>query len=646
MDIRDGSASDSTHLDAPARLASGSSTACGPQLDGAAVDLNGIAGIGLIIEMFQRQARRLEGQLLKQLQDRKTLAFAQSQLSSINSHVQRHTQTVHEHAQRLMLTEDTMQQMKAQLTLMNSDHQHVTQLSSSLYNEVTQLCARLRHEAPDRLRTMRCELSDVTLRGVDGAACKEGEQPEAVELGLGSSSSTDSSTDSSSGAGGHANSNSSDHTRTTATLGSGSPRILETGGTPHDEGADSGSNSRAASDDREAMESEVASCECGAKARRRSYEDMMADTDGAASQSQDSLPKTMKAEFEAAKDSASAADGVQAEASKSKVPLAKSPPPWYSAAAAMPEKQAGLWPLPERRLPPRGGLPASAPLSLAPSPGMGLQPPHSATPVSPWGEIPSLVRSPSEVLLDRVRAGLQRGLLPTPSSIPMSSNVASDPSLQPHLTPRLAACLVASLQPFADAPAAAPNVPTTIRHASPQPSLLSAAARGMPSPAPATANPLLPAASPQGQIAQGQIAQGQITQGQITQGQITQGQIMQGQITLPPGSAVESEDVSNPVPQNTVWPPVRLPTEVPHLAAEESTSQQDLRPSHSACASASGMPTQGVLSGHGLLLNLPPQGVLSVGTMFPSVDAPYIIQPAALEAPSRYPPASQQPAPR
>ena len=74
--------------------------------------LTGRTGMDMINEMFQRQARRLEGQLLKQLQDRKTIEFAQSQLAATSSHVQWHTTSVQQQAQRLLWTEEAMQRVQ------------------------------------------------------------------------------------------------------------------------------------------------------------------------------------------------------------------------------------------------------------------------------------------------------------------------------------------------------------------------------------------------------------------------------------------------------------------------------------------------------------------------------------------------------
>lgn len=147
-----------------------------------------------------------------------------------------------------------------------------------------------------------------------------------------SRSSADSSTDSSSGVG-PSKGSSSENTVKAAMIPPDSPCVLPTGGTPGEEEADSGSNSgfnsRAASEDREAIESEAPTIEGNVqKLRRRNYMD---DTVVECKAGHLKSTKTV-AEVPALTTCASVVS--TAEGSKSKGLNSKSSLPWYYSPAS------------------------------------------------------------------------------------------------------------------------------------------------------------------------------------------------------------------------------------------------------------------------------------------------------------------------
>ncbi|KAL3906135.1 MAG: hypothetical protein SGPRY_010662, partial [Prymnesium sp.] len=116
----------------------------------------------LINEMFQRQARRIEAQVVQQAQDHKTMELVHAKLVAVHESIAMHNSSVEQHTQRLLWTEEATQRMQDHIGTMNSEHQKAMQFSNALYRDVQDLRSQLQREAPERYRKIRSSLSDIS----------------------------------------------------------------------------------------------------------------------------------------------------------------------------------------------------------------------------------------------------------------------------------------------------------------------------------------------------------------------------------------------------------------------------------------------------------------------------------------------------
>ncbi|KAL1525862.1 hypothetical protein AB1Y20_020693 [Prymnesium parvum] len=123
--------------------------------------LSGVAAMDMINEMFQRQARRIEAQVVQQVHDRRTIELAQARLLAAQDSVKLHTAAAEQHAQRLLWSEDATHRMRECISSMNAEHQRAVQLSNSLHEDVQGLRGQLQHHAPERYGKILASLSDV-----------------------------------------------------------------------------------------------------------------------------------------------------------------------------------------------------------------------------------------------------------------------------------------------------------------------------------------------------------------------------------------------------------------------------------------------------------------------------------------------------
>ena len=77
----------------------------------------------MINEMFQKQARRLEAQLLQQAQDRKMLDLAQTQLMILQQEVARHQSSNAQLQQRVTMSDDSVRLVRSQVDAMRENQQ-------------------------------------------------------------------------------------------------------------------------------------------------------------------------------------------------------------------------------------------------------------------------------------------------------------------------------------------------------------------------------------------------------------------------------------------------------------------------------------------------------------------------------------------
>ena len=201
---------------------------------------SGVAGMNLINEMFQRQARRLEAQLVSQLQDKKAIETAHAQLAAVQSHVQWHGNAMKQHAERLLWTEEAIQRMRLQLEGMREDHKKVVSSANALLADVNAMRSTLQRDAPERFRKTAGKLSDVA----SGAMSVSSVQELAAKQ-------RDSSTDSSDGASG-----TNSGVSTTSTVIHSGPGALQPG---PDSGAAEGGERRGSPPDAEVSSASGAS---------------------------------------------------------------------------------------------------------------------------------------------------------------------------------------------------------------------------------------------------------------------------------------------------------------------------------------------------------------------------------------------------
>ena len=119
------------------------------------------SGMSLMSEMFQRQARRLEAQHVSLLEDRKVIETVQKELAAVQGRVQWHGNAMRQHAERLLWTEEAMQRMRLQLDGIREDHRKAVSSANALLADVKAHITTLQRDAPERLRTIVGQLSDV-----------------------------------------------------------------------------------------------------------------------------------------------------------------------------------------------------------------------------------------------------------------------------------------------------------------------------------------------------------------------------------------------------------------------------------------------------------------------------------------------------
>ena len=143
------------------------------------------AGMDMINEMFQKQARRLEAQLLQQAQDRKMLDLAQTQLMILQQEVARHQSSNAQLQQRVTMSDDSVRLVRSQVDAMRENQQQarhtprnsgailahssdrrllplqVVDLCRRIHSNVQQLRATLQEEAPGKLEELGTSLSEL-----------------------------------------------------------------------------------------------------------------------------------------------------------------------------------------------------------------------------------------------------------------------------------------------------------------------------------------------------------------------------------------------------------------------------------------------------------------------------------------------------
>lgn len=110
-----------------------------------------VAGMDMLNDMFQRQARRLESQLYQRAQDQRTIELAQQQAQQAMAQVRQLEQHHLEQAARISQGSKSLQQLQEQMSQAAREHERALITCEALHVDVTRLCDTLRHENPRAL---------------------------------------------------------------------------------------------------------------------------------------------------------------------------------------------------------------------------------------------------------------------------------------------------------------------------------------------------------------------------------------------------------------------------------------------------------------------------------------------------------------
>ena len=124
--------------------------------------LTGVAGMQIINEMFQRQARRLETQQQAQAQDRNTVEYTQAQLLVMQAQLQWHASRYQERAEHVTKSAETISRMQNYLGTMDAERARAVETAKILANDVNGLRQRMETSQPEKLQAL--SLSDMAMR--------------------------------------------------------------------------------------------------------------------------------------------------------------------------------------------------------------------------------------------------------------------------------------------------------------------------------------------------------------------------------------------------------------------------------------------------------------------------------------------------
>ena len=130
--------------------------------------MSGVTGLDTINKMFQRQARRLELQLVQQVQNKHAIELA---LETLQADLQVQKQQSTQQGKRLARVHEATREMEGQVASMASERSEAVQNCKRVKTEVDGLSAALAQENPEALR--RCQtasLSDIAANGTDLAS--------------------------------------------------------------------------------------------------------------------------------------------------------------------------------------------------------------------------------------------------------------------------------------------------------------------------------------------------------------------------------------------------------------------------------------------------------------------------------------------
>ncbi|KAL3895490.1 MAG: hypothetical protein SGPRY_013499 [Prymnesium sp.] len=150
-----------------------------------------VAGMDMLNDMFQRQARRLESQLYQRAQDQNTIEFAQRQAQMAMAKVQQLEQEHREYMARMLQGSKCLSTLRQQMRVAQEEHELALATCEELERDVRQLHELLTAEKPEvaeriRLNCKNC-LSVAQLRqkaAVREQALKESERCVLEHVGV------------------------------------------------------------------------------------------------------------------------------------------------------------------------------------------------------------------------------------------------------------------------------------------------------------------------------------------------------------------------------------------------------------------------------------------------------------------------------
>lgn len=120
-----------------------------------------VAGMDMLNDMFQRQARRLESQLYQRAQDQRTIEVARRQAQLAMARV-RHLELQHqEQMARMQHGSQSLGRLQQQMREVYKDHEVVLAACEALQHDVLRLREALRSERPEAADKLRLKCMDV-----------------------------------------------------------------------------------------------------------------------------------------------------------------------------------------------------------------------------------------------------------------------------------------------------------------------------------------------------------------------------------------------------------------------------------------------------------------------------------------------------
>ena len=137
------------------------SSAVPVSLADAAPMLTGVAGMEMINDMFQRQARRVESQLQQQVNDCKKIDFSNAQLLVMQSQLMWHAKHYQERADQVNQSSETITRMQMYIEQMAAEQARSVEVAQQLSSDVATMRRRMLASQPQNLEDMQGSLSEL-----------------------------------------------------------------------------------------------------------------------------------------------------------------------------------------------------------------------------------------------------------------------------------------------------------------------------------------------------------------------------------------------------------------------------------------------------------------------------------------------------